>query len=82
MVFINLRRTPNNRPSKTDNDVGNSIVSNPPRCGGAVIFGNFLLGGGWEIFGLQGRTGSSRGTPKSRGAEDFDEFYKNVIEKF
>ena len=35
-------------------------VSNPHCCGGLVIFGNFLLGaGGWEIFGLQGRTGSS-----------------------
>ena len=54
-----------------------------------MIFGNFPLGvgggggGGWEIFGLQGgypfRGG---GAPKSRGAEDFDKFCKNVIEKF
>ena len=49
---------------------------------GGSDFRKFSVRGGWEIFGLQGRTGSSRGTPKSRGAEDFDEFYKNVIEKF
>ena len=29
-----------------------------------------------------GGTDSLGGAPKSRGAEDFDEFCKNVIEKF
>ena len=47
-----------------------------------MIFGNFPLGGGWEIFGIQGGAGPLGGAPKSRGAEDFDEFCKNVIEKF
>ena len=41
-----------------------------------MIFGNFPLGGGWEIFGLQG------GATPLGGAEDFDKFCKNVIEKF
>ena len=43
-----------------------------------MIFGNFPLGGrlrgDWPFIGM---------APKSRGgAEDFDEFCKNVIEKF
>ena len=67
---------------KTDNDFGNSIISSPPSRRELNIFGKFLLGGGCEVFRLQGRTGSSMGTQKSRGAEDFNEFYKNAIEKF
>ena len=49
-----------------------------------MIFGNFPLGGGsWEIFGLQGGGLAFRRTPKSRGgAEVFDEFGKNELEKF
>ena len=42
-----------------------------------MISGNFPLGGrGWEIFGLQG------GLQNLGGAEDFDKFCKNVINKF
>ena len=50
-----------------------TIVSNPLVAGGAGDFQKFSVRGGWEIFGPK----SSRG-----GAEDFDEFGKNVTEKF
>ena len=57
-------------------------MSTPLAAGGLVIFGNFLLGGCREIFGLQ-RGCPFRGAPKSRGeGEDPDEFGKNVLEKF
>ena len=46
-----------------------------------MIFGNFPLGGGWEIFGLHGGL-PLWGAPKSRGAEDFHKLCKNVMEKF
>ena len=55
-----------------------SIVSTPWLQGGLVIFGNFPLEGAAGKF-LVCRDGA----PKSRGgAEDFDKFCKNVIEKF
>ena len=47
-----------------------------------MIFGNLPLGGGWEIFGLQGGWPFRGELPNLGGAEDFDEFCKNVIEKF
>ena len=48
-----------------------------------MIFGNFQLGGGLGNFWHTGGAGPLGGAPKSRGgAEDFDEFCKNVREKF
>ena len=54
----------------------------PPGCKGAGDFRKFSVRGCWEIFGLQGGW-PFRWAPKSRGeGEDFDEFGKNVLEKF
>ena len=48
-----------------------------------MIFGNFPLGGGLGNFWSAGGAAPLGGAQKSRkGAEDFDEFGKNVLEKF
>ena len=48
-----------------------------------MIFGNFPLGGGWKIFGIQGGAGPlGEGLQNLGGAEDFDEFCKTVIDRF
>ena len=60
--------------------LGGGGLGNFWSAGGPTIFGNSLLGAGWEIFYLQGGW-PFRGAPKSREAKDFDKCCKNVIEK-
>ena len=57
-------------------------VSTLPDCRGAGVFQKFYVWGrGQGIVDLQGGC-PLKGAPKSRGAEDFDEFFKNVIDKY
>ena len=60
-------------------------VSTLPGCrgrGGLVIFRNFMFGGKARKLLVYRGAGPLKGAPKSRGAEDFDEFLKNVIDKY
>ena len=60
-------------------------VSTLPGCrggGGLVIFRNFMFGGKARKLLVYRGACPLKGAPKSRGAEDFDKFSKNVIEKF
>ena len=52
------------------------MVSTPLAAGGLMIFGNFQLGGAGKFLVCRG------GSKIWGGAEDFDKFCKNVIEKF
>ena len=53
----------------------------PLAARGLVIFGNFLLGGAGKFLVYRG-AGPLGGLQNLGGAEDFDKFCKNVIEKF
>ena len=47
-----------------------------------MIFGNFPLEGTGKFLVYRGGWPLRVGTPKTRGAKDFDKFSKNVTEKF
>ena len=57
------------------------IIVSTPWLQGAGDFLEFSLRGGWKFWVNRG-AGPLEGSQKSRGAEDFDEFGKNVLEKF
>ena len=60
-----------------------SILEDINTTGGSrVIFEKCSLGGEWKIFCLQGIWLLRRGLQNLERTIDFDEFCKNVIEKF
>ena len=53
----------------------------PLAAGGAGDFLKFSVRGGWEVFGIQGGWPFRGGSKIQKGAEDFDKFCMNAIEK-